>query len=194
MPHLAALAIVLAVPFASGSTLTQLAQHSGHHPGGPVPPAVIGDGPAQPYAGLSGRRVKALSATQEADLRAGRGMALALAAELNGYPGPMHVLEHADALVLTPGQRAAAEALRLRMAEEAQAIGQRMVELEEKLDALFANGAVNTGQLAGVTAALGGLAGRLREVHLAAHIGMRAALGPGQRAAYARLRGYASVD
>ena len=43
----------------------------------------------QPYAGLEGRSVKALSEQQIADLRAGRGMGLALAAELNGYPGPM---------------------------------------------------------------------------------------------------------
>ena len=47
----------------------------------------------QPYAGLQARPVKALSDQQIADLRAGRGMGLALAAELNGYPGPMHVLE-----------------------------------------------------------------------------------------------------
>ena len=46
-----------------------------------------------PYAGMTTRQVKALSEQQVADLRAGRGMGLALAAELNGYPGPMHVLE-----------------------------------------------------------------------------------------------------
>ena len=46
----------------------------------------------QPYAGLERREVKALSDQQLADLRAGRGMSLALPAELNGYPGPVHVL------------------------------------------------------------------------------------------------------
>jgi hypothetical protein len=40
----------------------------------------------QPYAGLAGRSIKALSEQQIADLQAGRGMGLALAAELNGYP------------------------------------------------------------------------------------------------------------
>jgi hypothetical protein len=48
------------------------------------------------------RAVKGLSAQQIADLRAGKGMGLALSAELNGYPEPMHVLEHAEALKLTP--------------------------------------------------------------------------------------------
>ena len=41
----------------------------------------------KPYAGLEQRPVKALSEQQIADLRTGRGMSLALAAELNGYTG-----------------------------------------------------------------------------------------------------------
>jgi len=45
-----------------------------------------------PYAGMQMRSIKALSDQQIADLAAGRGMGLALAAELNGYPGPSHVL------------------------------------------------------------------------------------------------------
>jgi hypothetical protein len=52
----------------------------------------------QPYAGYEQRPIKALSAQQIADLKAGRGMGLALAAELNGFPGPIHVLELADKL------------------------------------------------------------------------------------------------
>ena len=50
----------------------------------------------QPYVGLQSRTIKALSAEQIADLRAGRGMGFALPAELNGYPGPLHVIELAD--------------------------------------------------------------------------------------------------
>jgi hypothetical protein len=42
-----------------------------------------------PYAGMQTRPIKALSAEQVADLKAGRGMGLAMAAELNGYPGPL---------------------------------------------------------------------------------------------------------
>ena len=66
--------------------------HDGHHrPGHHAAPAAD---PARPYAGLEGRRTKALSEEDAAGLLAGRGMGLALAAELNGYPGPLHVLEH----------------------------------------------------------------------------------------------------
>jgi len=53
-----------------------------------------------PYAGMQTRPIKALSAQQIDDLKAGRGMGLALAAELNGYPGPAHVLRLSDRLAL----------------------------------------------------------------------------------------------
>ena len=59
----------------------------------------------QPYAGIQSRQINAFSEEQLADLRAGRGMSLALPAELNGYPGPLHVIELAEALALTDIQR-----------------------------------------------------------------------------------------
>ena len=55
-----------------------------------VSPAAAQD-PA-PYAGLETREIKALSPEQIEDLLAGEGMGYALAAELNHYPGPRHVL------------------------------------------------------------------------------------------------------
>src|SRR6266852_1428988 len=81
----------------------------------------------QPYAGLEARSIKALSEQQIADLRAGRGMGLALAAELNGYPGPMHVLELADKLELTADQRSSVKALFDSMKAEAIPIGEQMI-------------------------------------------------------------------
>ncbi len=144
-----------------------------------------------PYAPMAAREVKALSPEARADLLEGRGMALALAAELNGYPGPMHVLEHAAALGLTAGQAARAQALRAAMLAEARPLGARLVALEERLDALFARGEADAARLEAHTAEIGLVQGRLRAVHLAAHIAMRDVLSPAQRVAYARLRGYA---
>ncbi len=181
-----AVVLVLALLLATPVPAQQDALH--HHAG--AAGAAHPGAPAQPYGMLQGRRIKALSAEQEAGLRAGRGMEMALAAELNGYPGPLHVLEHAEALRLTPAQRAAAEALRQRMLGEAQTIGTRIVTLEEELDLQFRNGQVDAGRLAVLTAELGALNGRLREAHLVTHIEMRAALEPAQREAYSRLRGY----
>lgn len=163
--------------------------HAGHHHHGAQPPSIAA---GQPYAGLQSRAIKALSAEQAADLLAGRGMALALAAELNGYPGPMHVLEHAEALGLTPAQRARAEALREAMATEARAVGARILAAEGELDALFAGGQADAGRLAALTASLGAMQGRLRETHLATHIAMRDAMTDAQRRYYAVLRGYAA--
>jgi hypothetical protein len=184
-----ALAAILA---ASPAASQPQGHHSGAHHGSGGAAARQAAEPGRPYAAFADRRLKALTAEQAADLLAGRGMGLALAAELNGYPGPTHVLEHADALGLTPEQRVRAEALRDAVSVEARAIGARIVVLEEELDALFARDGADAGRLAALTAALGGLGGRLREVHLAAHIGMRDALSEPQRATYARLRGYAA--
>ena len=79
----------------------------------------------QPYAGMEQRPVKALSEQQIADLRAGRGMGLALPGRAQRISGPMHVLEHADALGLTPQQqertRALIEAMRARRSRWASA-------------------------------------------------------------------------
>ena len=72
----------------------------------------------RPYGGLETRPIKALSEQQIADLKAGRGMGMALAAERNGYPGPLHVLELADQLGLTPAQRARMAELVAAMAEK----------------------------------------------------------------------------
>jgi hypothetical protein len=76
------------------------------------------------------------------------------------------------------------------MAGEARTVGARIVVLEEELDRLFATEVVEAGSLATLTASIGALGGRLREVHLATHIAMRDALDEEQRANYARLRGY----
>src|SRR5919108_87427 len=81
----------------------------------------------QPYAGFEGRSIKALSEPQIADLRAGRGMRLALAAELNGYPGPMHVLEFGDSLDLSGQQRAKMQELFAAMKAEAIPLGEKLI-------------------------------------------------------------------
>src|SRR5882757_9937442 len=106
-----------------------------------------------PYAGMQTRPIKALSEQQVADLGAGRGMGLALAAELNGYPGPSHVLELADKLGLSPDQRAGVQRLFDSMKAEAVPIGTRLVEQEADLDRQFAVRTVTPESLKASTAA-----------------------------------------
>lgn len=144
-----------------------------------------------PYDGQLARPIKALSAEQVADLRAGRGMGLALPAELNGWPGPLHVLELADRLGLDAAQRAAVQAQHAEMQREAIAAGEAVIAAEAALDALFAGGSPTPEAIAAATEAAGRAQGALRAVHLRWHLATSATLTPGQRARYAELRGYA---
>ena len=143
-----------------------------------------------PYAGLEGRAIKALSPEETEQLLAGEGMGLALAAELNGYPGPRHVLELADSLELTGEQRERMEALFAGMGEEARELGVRLVEAERRLDQAFAGGAIDDVALGELVGAIAHLRGELRRVHLAAHLRTVEILTLHQRHRYQELRGY----
>ncbi|WP_051213468.1 Spy/CpxP family protein refolding chaperone [Rubritepida flocculans] len=158
------------------------AQHGGHGHAGH----------AAPYAGFQGREAAGLSAQDAADLRAGRGMGLALPAELNGYPGPMHALELADRLGLSPAQRATMEQLRAAMLAEAVPLGEAVIAAERALDAVFARGTATAAEVDAAVTAAALAHGRVRAAHLRTHLGTRDAMTQAQRAMYARLRGYAS--
>jgi hypothetical protein len=143
-----------------------------------------------PYAGMQTRPIKALSEQQIADLGAGRGMGLALAAELNGYPGPSHVLELADKLELSAEQRASMQRLFDSMKAEAMPLGARLIEQEAELDKQFASRTVTPESLKASTEAVAATQGTLRETHLKYHLSTGSILTPSQMTRYAELRGY----
>ncbi|PSO15945.1 periplasmic heavy metal sensor [Bradyrhizobium sp. MOS003] len=145
---------------------------------------------SQPYAGLEGRSIKTLSQQQVDDLRAGRGMGLALAAELNGYPGPSHVLELGDRLDLTADQRVEVRRLFDAMKQETVPLGSKLVDQERALEDLFSSRAVTSESLKTSIAAIAATQGKLRESHLKYHLATAALLAPGQMQRYAELRGY----
>lgn len=145
-----------------------------------------------PYAGMQRRPIKALSEQQVADLGAGRGMGLAVAAELNGYPGPSHLLELADKLDLSAEQRARVQGLFDSMKAEAVPLGTKLIEQEAGLDRLFAGRTVTPESLRTQTAVVAATQGTLRETHLKYHLSTVAILTPGQMQRYAELRGYGS--
>ena len=144
----------------------------------------------QPYAGLQERPLKGLSEQQVADLRAGRGMGLALAAELNGYPGPIHVIELADRLELSDAQRTRVQEMFGAMRAEAIPLGERLIEQERELDRLFAGRTVTLASLEAATAAIGRTQGVLRAAHLRYHLSVVTELTPEQVRRYGELRGY----
>lgn len=147
-----------------------------------------------PYAGWQMRDIKALSAQQIDDLRAGRGMGLALAAELNGFPGPRHVLELGEELGLTAQQRGAVEAAFSAMQAEAQRLGREVLQREAQIDRAFRAGAPAPAALRAELAALAAVQGELRFAHLRSHLAVKKLLTAGQVARYNALRGYGGAD
>lgn len=148
----------------------------------------------QPYAGMQTREIKALSREQMDDLAAGRGMGLALAAELNGYPGPRHVLELATQLALTDEQRASVQRLFDSMRGEAIPLGKQLVSAEKDLNRAFAERTINPQRLQAMTAAIAEKQGELRNSHLKYHLATAALLNPDQLRHYNELRGYAACS
>jgi hypothetical protein len=145
-----------------------------------------------PYAGMQSRPIKGLSEQQVADLKAGRGMGLALPAELNGYPGPAHVLELADKLELSSDQRARVQSLFDKMKAEAVPLGARLLDEEATLDRRFANHSITPETLKAATAQIGVTQAELRNAHLKYHLQTSQILTHGQMQQYAVLRGYGS--
>lgn len=157
-------------------------------------PLLLAAAPPSPYVNDKSRALKALSADDIAALRAGSGMGLSKAAELNRHPGPRHVLDLADALKLSAAQRVQVRTIYDRMHTDAVALGERIVAQESALDKLFAEAPVQATAAQKITDDIARLNGALRFAHLNAHIETTRALMPAQIDAYERLRGYAGAD
>jgi len=147
----------------------------------------------KPYAGEAAREAKALSAEEIEQYRAGAGMGYAKAAELNHFPGPMHVLEFASQLGLSEKQRAATEQLMAAHKRDARAIGTKLVDAESRVEALFRSGKVEDAVLAKAVRESAALQGEYRLSHLETHRRMRALLTQEQVARYDELRGYGAA-
>ena len=147
-----------------------------------------------PYAGQQAREIKALSSDEVQAYLSGQGMGLAKAAELNRYPGPLHVLELAEQLGLSEAQRKQTRKLREEVRREASRLGKLIVEREAVLDRLFASSAINANRLRTAVAEIARLQGELRLVHLRAHLEMKRLLSPAQIRKYSELRGYETND
>ena len=170
-------------------SLTACAQTGEHNHSVAIPASV-----ASPYAGEQTREIKALSKSDVNNLMGGAGMGFAKAAELNGYPGPMHVLELARPMRLTEEQRVATEKLLKEHKREARELGAQIVALERQLDASFASKSISDPKLAALTNDIVTLQGKLRNAHLQTHLRQTALLQPDQVDAYQSLRGYVTSD
>jgi Spy/CpxP family protein refolding chaperone len=142
------------------------------------------------YAGRIDLPIKALTSEALDAYRNGTGMGLAIPAEMNGYPGPRHVLDLAEQLQLTSEQRSRLQAIFDPMHAQAVRLGAEIIDLERKLDAGFSQSTMTEAQLTALTRDLADRQGRLRLDHLRAHLATKEVLTPAQVEAYNRLRGY----
>ena len=153
-------------------------------------PARAAETQKSPYAGQQSRPIKSLSADDLAELGRGGGWGLARAAELNGMPGPAHLLELREKIPLTADQAAAIAAIFERMRSAAIAGGQRLIVGERALEAAFASGTVTGQTLRELLSEIGRARTALRYTHLAAHLETLPLLTEAQIARYNLLRGY----
>ena len=179
------IAVLLALALAGAA----LAQHRGSGSGAGE---AYKTGHAGPYAGFDKRQVASLFDEDVAALEAGRGMGFALPAELNGYPGPMHILELAEPLKLSAEQRAKVQSIFERMLTRAKEAGGRYVEAEKSLDAAFRSGHAETEMVRRLALEADRLRSEKRLAHLEAHLEVAPVLTGEQKREYARLRGYAA--
>jgi Spy/CpxP family protein refolding chaperone len=165
------LALSLLIP------VTAVAQHS--HPA------------PSPYAGMQDRAIKSLSEADIEELRQGGGWGLALPAELNGHPGPVHLLELQDDIPLRPEQVEAIQQLFEAMRAKAIPAGERLIAAEAAIEAAFANGTVDEDGLRQLLAEAESARTELRFIHLSQHYRTVPLLTDRQIQRYDVLRGYA---
>lgn len=144
-----------------------------------------------PYAGKEVRAIKALSNEEVEGILAGRGMGMAMPAELNQYPGPRHVLDLARELRLSGDQTAKIRTIFENMQSQAVSLGREYIERERELDRMFRQHTITDEALRQATAQIAQLQGSLRNVHLRAHLETTALLSPEQIRQYDVHRGYA---
>lgn len=146
------------------------------------------------YTGEKDRDIKSLSTEDIAALESGSGWGLAKAAELNGYPGPVHVLEMESEINLTSVQKQDIEDLYHDMNAEAVQLGEQLIILEKALSDSFSTDTIDQESLQKYVQESGLVLARLRLTHLSAHLETPRILSDEQVAQYNELRGYNSED
>ena len=142
------------------------------------------------YVGEEHRAIKSLSADDIRELSEGGGWGLAKAAELNGVPGPAHILEMASEIELTSTQQVEIQEIYEQMKSEAISLGNQLIQLEATLNTHFADGSINQAILEQSLQDIERVRAQLRLAHLSAHLQTPNILTPEQISLYNELRGY----
>jgi hypothetical protein len=146
-----------------------------------------------PYTAEQNRTIKSLSDTDILSLQSGTGEVyggLAKSAELNGYPGPRHVLDLASELNMTEEQQIGIEVIYNNMRNQAVPVGLQIIEIEKQVENSFANNTIREQSLQMLLDLSSHLYGQLRYIHLSSHLKVMDALTPQQVNTYNEIRGY----
>lgn len=145
------------------------------------------------YIGQENRKIKLLSSEDIESLETGTGDAfggLAKLAELNGYPGPRHVLDLGKEVGLTTVQKENIIIIYNDMKREALKLGQEILQIEKTANELFANKSISDSELQRLIIKSAENYGKLRYIHLTTHLKMIDILSQEQITLYNTLRGY----
>lgn len=146
------------------------------------------------YAGQEIRNIKSLSADDIKELSEGTGWGLAKTAELNGVPGPIHLLEIKDEIGLDRAQIEKVERLYTSMKTKAIEQGMQLIESERELEERFKSNIPSADELEEILAKIGRVRSALRFTHLQAHLETPNILTAEQISLYNRIRGYENPD
>src|SRR5918998_307772 len=158
-----------------------------------MPSSAASSSQISPYSGQEIRVIKSLSDNDVQSLQNGTGEAfggIAKLAELNGYPGPRHVLDIAQELQLTDRQRMEIELIYQNMSNNAKSIGSAIIGVEQDMDEAFANKTITEENLIALLDKSANLYGQLRFVHLSAHLDTAQIMTTEQIQMYNEMRGY----
>jgi Spy/CpxP family protein refolding chaperone len=142
------------------------------------------------YVGQEHRKIRSLSPDDIDELKKGGGWGLAKAAELNGVPGPAHILEMKDEIHLTDEQKIEIQKIYNDMKVEAVNLGEQLIRLEMELNNNFANRTINQPILEKFVQEIEKVRANLRLVHLSTHLQTPNILTNEQIILYNKLRGY----
>lgn len=143
-----------------------------------------------PYAGFETREIKSLSEQDIEELRRGEGWGLALPAELNGLPGPAHLLELREELALSAEQVQAISAIYDDMRVAAIAAGERFIVAEAAISDAFSGSELSEKELLELLEEAADARAALRFIHLSRHLSTPKLLTVAQIKRYSVLRGY----
>lgn len=146
------------------------------------------------YIGQERREIKSLSKSDIEELENGSGWGLAKAAELNGVPGPAHLLEMKTEIGLSQDQIGRIEILYQEMKRQATSLGSELIQLERELNTHFANRTITEELLRNLLEEIAQVQKQLRYAHLSTHLKTPDILTVEQIDQYNKIRGYFSDD